>query len=143
MTIAAILRHKGYDVACARPTDTIDTVAQVLAARHIGAVVVRDADHMLGILSERDIVHALATHGARALQMTAEQLMTRAITTASPRTSVPEAMSIMTTGRFRHLPVVEHGALVGLVSIGDVVKARIMQQDAEVDGLKAYVAGAA
>jgi len=98
---------------------------------------------MLGILSERDIVHALATNGVRALEMTAGQLMTRALKTASPRTTVAEAMTMMTAGRFRHLPVVEHGMLVGLVSIGDVVKARIMQQETEVDGLRAYVSGAA
>jgi CBS domain-containing protein len=144
MTIAAILKHKGYDVACARPTDTIAEVAQVLTERRIGAVVVRgSAQELLGILSERDIVHALAANGARTLQMTAEALMTRALKTASPRATVGEAMTMMTSGRFRHLPVVEHGTLVGIVSIGDVVKARIMQQDAEVDGLKAYVAGAA
>ena len=144
MTIAAILKHKGYDVACARPTDTIDAVVQVLASRRIGAVVVRDTtDQLLGILSERDIVHALAANGARALEMTAGQLMTRALKTASPRTTVGEAMTMMTAGHFRHLPVMEHGALIGLVSIGDVVKARIMQQDTEVDGLRAYVTGAA
>jgi CBS domain-containing protein len=67
--------------------------------------------------------------------------MTRAVTTATPGTTVAEAMGIMTAGRFRHLPVVEHGALLGIVSIGDVVKARIMQQEHEVDTLKAYVAG--
>ena len=144
MTVAAILKHKGYDVATVGPADTIEKVVQVLEARRIGAVVVCDpAEQMLGILSERDIVHALAANGVRALEMTAGQLMTRALKTASPRTTVAEAMTMMTAGRFRHLPVVEHGALVGLVSIGDVVKARIMQQETEVDGLRAYVSGAA
>ncbi len=143
MTIAAILKHKGYDVAAARPTDTVAEVSRLLSGRRIGAVVVQDeAEHLLGIVSERDIVHALAANGARALEMTAGQLMTRALRTATPHTTIEQAMTVMTAGRFRHLPVVEHGALLGIVSIGDVVKARIMQQDHEVDSLKAYVAGA-
>jgi CBS domain-containing protein len=144
MTIAAILKHKGYEVASARPTDTIDKVVQVLAARRIGAVVVRDnGDQLLGIVSERDIVHAFAANGARVLEMTAGQLMTRTLKTATPSTTVGEAMTMMTDGHFRHLPVVEGDVLIGLVSIGDVVKARIMQQETEVDGLRAYVSGAA
>jgi CBS domain-containing protein len=75
------------------------------------------------------------------MQMTAAQLMTRDVKTATPRTTVAEAMGIMTAGRFRHLPVVEGGTLLGIISIGDVVKARITQQEHEVDSLKAYVAG--
>lgn len=142
MTIAAMLRHKGYDVASVRPTVSIAEVARLLSGRRIGAVVVQDEqDHLLGIVSERDIVHALAANGAAALEMTAGQLMTRALRTATPAMTVDQAMTLMTAGRFRHLPVVEHGALLGIVSIGDVVKARIMQQDHEVDSLKAYVAG--
>ncbi len=143
-TIAAILKHKGYDVASVRPDVTIADVARLLTGRRIGAVVVQDAaEHLLGIVSERDIVHALAANGATALEMTAGQLMTRTLQTATPAMTIPEAMTLMTTGRFRHLPVVEHGALLGIVSIGDIVKARIMEQDQEVDSLRAYVAGAA
>lgn len=142
MTIAAILKHKGTDVASVRPSMTVAETASVLAARRIGAVVVLDAaDQLLGILSERDIVAALAAHGANALGMSAAQLMTRAVQTATPRTTVEQAMGIMTAGRFRHLPVVEHDRLAGIVSIGDIVKARMTQQDHEVDSLKAYVAG--
>jgi CBS domain-containing protein len=144
MTIAAILKHKGYDVAAVRPTVSVADVARLLSGRRIGAVVVQDAaEQLLGIVSERDIIHALAANGARALEMTAGQLMTRALRTASPEMTIEQAMTLMTAGRFRHLPVVEHGALLGIVSIGDVVKARIMQQEHEVDSLRAYVAGAA
>ena len=115
----------------------------MLTARSIGAVVVLDAAaRPLGILSERDIVHALAAWGAQALAMSAGELMTRALKTASPRTTVGEAMGMMTAGRFRHLPVIADGDLVGLVSIGDVVRAKILQQESEVDGLRAYVSGA-
>jgi CBS domain-containing protein len=143
MTVAAILKHKGSEVTSARPDDTIEAVVRVLTARGIGAVVVLDAaDRPLGILSERDIVHALAARGAAALAVTAGDLMTRALKTATPRTTVGEAMGMMTAGRFRHLPVIDNDALVGLVSIGDVVRAKILQQETEVDGLRAYVSGA-
>src|SRR5271165_1610468 len=143
MTIAAILKHKGHEVADVAPTATIADVTKSLAERRIGAVLVRDAAHqVLGIVSERDIVAALAQHGARTLAMTATQLMTTTLKTAAPETTVAEAMAMMTEGRFRHLPVLQHGKLVGLVSIGDIVKARIMQQESEVDSLKAYVSGA-
>jgi CBS domain-containing protein len=142
MTVAAILKHKGTEVASVAPNDTVEQVARDLSGRRIGAVVVMDAARqLLGIVSERDIVRTIATHGAAALAMTAAQLMTRAVQTATPSTSVAEATALMTAGRFRHLPVLEHDRLVGIVSIGDVVKARITQQDHEVDSLKAYVSG--
>jgi CBS domain-containing protein len=144
MTVAAILKHKGYDVASVRPSATVNEVARLLSGRRIGGVVVQDAaEQLVGILTERDIVHAIARHGAAALEMAAAQLMTRSVKTATLRTTVDEAMGMMTAGRFRHLPVIDHGALAGIISIGDVVKARIGQQEQEVDSLKAYVAGAA
>jgi CBS domain-containing protein len=143
-TVAAILKHKGYQVTTIEPTATIAGVVDVLAEHRIGAVLVTDAaDQLLGIVSERDIVRSLAANGVSTLEMTAGQLMTRALQVAHPETTVAEAMSMMTMGRFRHLPVLDHGALAGLISIGDVVKARIMEQESEVDSLKAYVAGSA
>lgn len=143
MTIAAILKHKGHDVAHVAPTATIAEVVEQLAARRIGAMVVMDAAHqLLGIVSERDIVSSLAEHGSRTLSMTAAQLMTRKLQTATHATTVAQAMEMMTHARFRHLPVMEGNRMVGLVSIGDIVKARLSQQEQEVDSLKAYVAGA-
>jgi CBS domain-containing protein len=143
MTVASILKGKGYAVTTGKPSMTVAEIAHSLAEKRIGALLVLDpAGKLLGIVSERDIVRALAEHGAHALDMPAEALMTRAVQTATPQTTVAEAMEVMTVGRFRHLPVLDQGALVGLISIGDVVKARIMQQDHEVDSLKAYVAGA-
>ncbi len=142
MTIAAILRHKGNDVAHVAATATVSEVAELLSARRIGAVLVFDAvGQLLGIVSERDIVRALAANGPRTLEMTAGQLMTRALRTATRDNTVEEAMTMMTAGRFRHIPVLEGSTVIGIVSIGDVVKARIMQQETEVDSLKAYVAG--
>lgn len=144
MTVAAILKHKGYQVSAVSPTATVSEIVEVLGTRRIGAVLVMDrAEQLLGIVSERDIVRSLAANGARTLEMTAGQLMTRTLQVAHPGTTVAEAMQMMTAGRFRHLPVLERGVLVGLISIGDVVKARIMQQESEVDSLKAYVTGSA
>jgi CBS domain-containing protein len=143
MHVAAILRHKGTDVAHVAATETIAGVAALLHARRIGAVLVKDqADQLVGIVSERDIIRSLALHGAQVLEMTAGQLMTRDVTTATLQTSAIEALEVMTVGRFRHLPVMEGGRVAGIVSIGDVVKARLTQQEQEVDSLKAYVAGA-
>ncbi len=141
-TVAAILKHKGRRVTTVDPALPIDGVVDVLAEHGIGAVLVLDrAGQLLGIVSERDIVRSLAANGGRTLEMTAGQLMTRALQVAHPETTVAEAMRRMTVGRFRHMPVMDRDALVGLISIGDVVKARIMEQEDEVDSLKAYVAG--
>jgi CBS domain-containing protein len=144
MILSSILKQKGSDVAHVAPAASVAEVADVLADRGIGAVIVLDAaQQLLGIVSERDIVRGLARHGARVMAMTAAQLMTANPRTVPPGTSVPEAMAVMTEGRFRHLPVCDGGRLAGIVSIGDVVKARISEQDHEVDSLRAYVAGAA
>jgi CBS domain-containing protein len=144
MTVAAILKHKGYQVTTVDPTARIAEVADILTQRRIGAVLVMDrSDQLLGIVSERDIVRCLAANGTRTLEMTAGQLMTRALQLATPETTEEEAMRMMTAGRFRHLPVMDHNVLIGLISIGDVVKARIMQQESEVENLKSYVAGVA
>jgi CBS domain-containing protein len=141
MSVAAILKHKSHDIASAVPESTISDITAMLTERRIGAVLVLDSDHLAGIVSERDIVQCLARHGAAALDMTANQVMTRHIQTASLNTSVGEAMAMMTAGRFRHLPVMDGQHLIGIISIGDVVKARLDEQASEVDSLKAYVAG--
>jgi len=141
-TVAAILKHKGYQVFTVEPTAPVSAIVQTLTEQRIGAILVIDAaEQMLGIVSERDVVRCLAANGTRTLEMTAGQLMTRTLHVARPESTVAEVMQMMTAGRFRHLPVVDHDTLVGLISIGDVVKARIMEQDMAVDSLKAYVAG--
>ena len=107
-TIAAILKHKGYQVTAMEPTATIAHVSNILSERRIGAVLVMDrAEQLLEIVSERDIVRYLAANGARTLEMTAGQLMTRALKVAHPETTVAEAMQMMTVGRFRHMPVMD------------------------------------
>lgn len=141
-TVAEILKHKGYQITAVDPKASVSEIAEILSERRIGAVLVLDsAEQMLGIVSERDVVRSLAANGARTLEMTAGQLMTRAVQVAHPDTTVDQAMQTMTAGRFRHLPVVDHDTLVGLISIGDVVKARIMHQDTVVESLTAYVSG--
>jgi CBS domain-containing protein len=142
MILAAILKSKGASVLSVTPSTRISDVIKMLAEKRIGAVLVCEAGQVAGILSERDIVRTLDEHAGATFEMTAEQLMTRSPKMASPETTVAQAMEMMTDGRFRHLPVVVGGKLVGLVSIGDVVKARLSQQEHEVDSLKAYVTGA-
>ncbi len=144
MILADILRHKGTETVAVSPADTIITVLEVLADKGIGAVLVLDAGRRLvGIVSERDIVRALRHHGAQTLTMTARQLMTAELTTATPRTSVAETRELMTAGRFRHVPVLENGVLAGLVSIGDVVKASLREQEEDIGSLRAFIAGEA
>jgi CBS domain-containing protein len=142
MTVAAILRHKNTETLTVSPETLLVDVATLLSDRRIGAVPVMADDQLAGIISERDIVHCLAVHGAHALDLTAAQAMTRAVTTTRPEATVEDAMAAMTAGRFRHMPVVVDNHMVGLISIGDVVKARLDQQAAEVDSLRAYVVNA-
>ena len=141
--ISSILKGKGTEVVSVAPGDPVMAVARVLTQRGIGAALVRDAaGGMLGIISERDIVRGMANQGQGTTQLLAEQLMTRDLVTVTPQTSVNEAMELMTRHRVRHLPVIENGALVGLVSIGDLVKARIEEAEHEAAELKAYVVSA-
>jgi CBS domain-containing protein len=143
MSLAAILRDKGSHVVSVPPDMPIRQVAAILNERRIGAVLVcDDATRLLGIVSERDIVRSLALRGAETLSLPASELMTRTLRTIGRAATIAEAMAVMTQGRCRHLPVLEDGSLVGLVSIGDVVKARLEEQGQEVDSLKAYVSGA-
>ena len=129
MTLASILRRHGTCPSTVPPTASIAEVARTLAERRAGAVLVADQEsarreQVLGIVSERDIVRSFASVGAATLEMTAGQLMTRALRTASPETTLDEALNLMIAGHFRHLPVFEHGNLVGLVSLSDVAEAR-------------------
>lgn len=143
-TLANILKQKGYSLIGIGAEATIGDVIAVLAEKRIGAVVVQSAEgKLLGILSERDVVRSLAAKGAETLKLTASQLMTAHPTTATPATTVFEAERLMTDGRFRHLPVLDGDKLVGVVSIGDVVKSVLEEHEAAVENLREYVAGSA
>ncbi len=142
MTVKAILKNKPPGFISVTPGMRISAVIAVLAEKRIGAVlVVEGSNKLVGILSERDIVRSLADRAANTLDMTAEQLMTPDPTIGTPSTTVAQAMEIMTEKHFRHLPIMENGHLIGLVSIGDVVKARIDQSEHEVQSLRTYVGG--
>jgi CBS domain-containing protein len=143
MNVEAILRNKGSTVATVRPDATIGEVAALLRRKAIGALVVSsDGSAVDGILSERDIVHALADRGAALLELKVEELMTRRVVTCSPRDSVGDLMAKMTERRIRHIPVLRDGALAGIISIGDVVKFRLDEMEYEASSLRSFIAGA-
>jgi CBS domain-containing protein len=128
MTVRTILSTKGNDVVTIEPTATLDTAVRLLTARKIGALVVLGADRrVIGILSERDIVRALSERGAQALNEPLAGSMTRNVVTCSEDDTVSGIMGRMTEGKFRHVPVVEQDRLIGIVSIGDVVKHRLTE----------------
>ena len=140
MTIKSILTHKGNNVVTIEATVNLATAARLLAERRIGAVVVAGLDRrVIGILSERDIVRALAEHGGAALELPVSQVMTRKVATCTEAETIVGIMERMTDGKFRHVPVVEDGRLVGIISIGDVVKYRIGEIEHESAALRDYI----
>ncbi len=144
MVIASILKTKGNSVISLGPEGTVLDAARLLAEHRIGAALVRSPDGaLLGILSERDIVRGMAAHGPGTTGLPATQFMTRDLVTVQPQTLVTEALSLMTQRRVRHLPVLDAGGgLIGMVSIGDLVKARIEAAEQETEELKHYVVSA-
>jgi CBS domain-containing protein len=141
MTVNAILKAKGSDVVTIGPDETIQSAAALLTARRIGAIVVVDArDHVVGVLSERDIVRGIAQRGATTLNLPVRSLMTGEVVVCHVSDRVGDIMSLMTERRFRHLPVVEGERLVGMVSIGDVVKTHVAEKELEADALRRYIA---
>jgi len=141
MSVAAILKEKGSEVATADAEMSLLDVAQLLTDLRIGATVIAGEDgQILGIISERDLVKAVVSHGPSALDQPVKDHMTRKVVTCSRSDTVGELMASMTVGKFRHLPVVEDGKLVGIVSIGDIVKQRIAEAEMEADAMRAYIA---
>lgn len=141
MTVAAILSGKGREVTTISVDTPIKETVRILAERRIGAVVVVDGFHrILGIVSERDIVRALARFGPGGLEGPSSEIMTSKVVTCTEIDTINHVMEKMTEGRFRHLPVVEDARLAGIISIGDVVKARIEQVTREADEMRAYIA---
>jgi CBS domain-containing protein len=144
MAVAHILSVKGRNVFTVRPTDTVNAVAKILGEKRIGAIVVTDEQgRIAGIVSERDVVRHIASEGAAVLTKPASSIMTSNVLTCQDGDSEQELMAMMTAKRIRHLPVVTHGKLNGMISIGDVVKFRIEEIEREAENMKAYIAGAA
>jgi len=143
MTVKAILSRKGRDVLTIAPTANLSAAVQLLAERRIGALVVTGPDNRVaGILSERDIVRTLAARGTEALSDNVAVVMTRKVVTCAEADTIAVIMERMTDGKFRHLPVVDQGQLVGVISIGDVVKSRVEEIERESEALREYIATA-
>lgn len=140
MNVKSILAAKGGDIISIEPTADLETAAKLLTEHHIGALVIRGAGGRLsGIVSERDIVQAIAERGAAALGLAVAQVMTRNVATCGEEDSVASIMERMTAGKFRHMPVVANGRLVGLISIGDVVKQRVEEIESESEAMRDYI----
>ena len=139
MTVAAILREKGAEVYTVATDATLADAVRRLAEQKIGALLALRGGEVAGVLSERDVVRCLARHGGAALTLTVSHAMSSPVVTITPQASVDQAMELMTERRFRHLPVVEDGRLVGIVSIGDLVKRRIDAAEREAAMLKDYI----
>jgi len=143
MTVKAILSRKGGDVVTIAPAASLAEAVKLLAERRIGAIVVTSADERVaGILSERDIVRVLAASGPGVLDEQVASVMTRKVVTCGESETVVSLMERMTAGKFRHLPVVDRGRLVGIISIGDVVKQRVEEIEGESNALREYIATA-
>jgi CBS domain-containing protein len=141
MNVATILKQKGRDVATASSEASLMDIVGDLARHKVGAMVIVDAGkRVVGIISERDIVRAIATDGAAVLSRSATDFMTHGVVTCTEDDTVAELMERMTEGRFRHIPVVVDGELVGIVSIGDVVKARVNEAEQEAEAMRSYIA---
>jgi CBS domain-containing protein len=140
MIVRAILDMKGREVTTIVPEKTLGEAARLLSEQKIGALVVTGADHRVtGIISERDIVKSVAKNGSDALKLAIGNVMTREVVTCGLHDTMAELMSRMTAGRFRHVPVIEHGKLAGIISIGDVMKHRLAEMERESSALRQYI----
>jgi CBS domain-containing protein len=139
MRIRDVLRNKGDAVATIKPDAKVTELLAGLAERNIGAMVVHGPSGVEGIVSERDVVRQLNTHGGQMLDWPVSKIMTSVVATCTKADSVDAISALMTTNRVRHVPVLENGNLVGIVSIGDVVKTRIDELEAEHEQLQSYI----
>ena len=140
MNVKAILAAKGGDIVCIEPSADLAAAVKLLSTHRIGAVLIRGAGGRLsGILSERDIMRAISEHGAAALTLPVGQVMTRNVATCTEDDTIASIMERMTEGKFRHMPVLSKGELIGLVSIGDVVKQRVGEIEQESEAMRDYI----
>jgi CBS domain-containing protein len=139
MTVRAILDAKGHHVESVEPGAKLSAAIKRLVERKIGALLVMDKGHMEGILSERDIVRVLGERGAQVLEEPVSAVMTRKVISCKPSDTVSAIMEMMTLGKFRHLPVIHDGSVVGLISIGDIVKQRVQEYENEQEALRDYI----
>ena len=143
MTVGHILAQKGRAVSTVQPHATVRDVVEVLATKHIGSIIVADVEgRMHGIVSERDVVRALAAQGCDALDEAVSGIMTKDVETASEDDGILEVVGRMSRGRFRHMPVITDGRIAGIISTGDAVKYRLEQMEQEQSALREYIATA-
>lgn len=142
MTIAAILHNKGGDVVSITAGQSVGDAVALLAQRRVGALPVMEGDAVVGIFSERDVIHAIAAHGSAAMTRSVADTMTAPPITVAPGEAVIGALSLMTRRRIRHLPVIEQGRVIGFVSIGDLVKYRIDKIEADAEAMRSYIQSA-
>jgi CBS domain-containing protein len=143
MIVNKILELKGRDVVTIEPAQALSEAVKVLSERRIGALLIVDGHRPVsGIISERDIVRAVAAQGVKALEEPVSRFMTEKVVTCTGQTSINDVMELMTKQKFRHVPVVEGGRLAGIISIGDVVKLRLEEVEAEAQAIKEYIATA-
>jgi len=139
MTVRSILDSKGHQVLSVEPDAKLAAAVKILGERKIGAVLVMSDGRIEGILSERDIVRVLSERGAGVLDESVSAVMTRKVVSCRESDTVAGIMEMMTLGKFRHLPVVEEGRVVGLISIGDIVKRRVQEYETEQEALRDYI----
>jgi CBS domain-containing protein len=139
MTVRSILDSKGHQVLSVEPDAKLAAAVKILGEKKIGAVLVMSEGRLEGILSERDIVRVLSERGAQVLDEAVSAVMTRKVVSCRQSDTVAGIMEIMTLGKFRHLPVIEEGRVVGLISIGDIVKRRVQEYEAEQEALQNYI----
>ena len=139
MKIATILVGKGHEVISFTAAQSVGEAVALLAERRVGALPVMDGNDVAGIFSERDVIHAISTHGAAALDRTVGEVMTAPAITVGPDEPAIGALSLMTRRRVRHLPVIESGRVIGVVSIGDLVKYRIDRIEADAEAMRTYI----
>ena len=138
--VSSVLTHKGHEVVTVAPQQTVAWVVKVLAQNRIGAVpVINEEGQLIGIISERDIIRGISEHADAVLTLAADKLMTRDVKTCSYEDQLVDIMEVMTQQRIRHLPVIQNGALNGIVSIGDVVKQRLEEVQSEAEELRRYI----
>jgi len=142
MTIQAILNDKGREVQTVGAGDRLSQAVATLGAKRIGALPVMEEGRILGIMSERDVIYCLRDHGAEVLDWEVSRVMTSPAITAEPATPVLAALAMMTQRRIRHLPIVSGGELVGIVSIGDLVKHRMERIEQEAEAMRTYIQSA-
>lgn len=139
--VSQILKNKGGEVWSVKPDDTVFDAVKMMAEKSVGALLVMDDDKMVGIISERDYARKIILEGKASRDTPVSEIMTRKVLCASPDRTVEECMALMSDKRARHLPVVEDKQVVGILSIGDLVKATIDEQQVLIDQLKQYISG--